>query len=344
MKLADNFNGENILGASYLPPGCFHDIVGTPGTPTKYFWVLPSIWGAPSIFNWNVGCSQPKIGGRSQVCELSMGAPVAPTEGSWEHPASSTGSIQRITERAVGSFQAYYLGSPKPCSKYSWGFPGLIQGSSHGCEEGASMHSWKSGKKNRFCVECKSVLNPAEVRNAFCTPVEGCKEGGDEQGGGRVKCIPQGRGGGCRGAEGGHKDAVSQAGGYNVFHSAESRHMGANQYVSALQQIGPAQAPQSQKNPALAGVTCDNTGSIQPNRRILPQKKEWVVPCRDITTEGSSHGLGAYLHDHQDGDPFRVVISDIHNYPKWVHKSVCLKCPRNVALKVTEVEESWGKG
>ncbi|KAJ7834622.1 hypothetical protein B0H14DRAFT_2590771 [Mycena olivaceomarginata] len=153
------------------------------------------------------------------------------------------------------------------------------------------------------------------------------EEGGDEQGGGRVKCIPQGRGGGCRGAEGRHKGAVSQAGGYNVFHSAESRHMGAvnqgegemccaNQYAPALQQISPTQAPKSQKNPALAGMTCDNTGSIQPNRRILPQKKEWVVPCRDITTEGSSHGLGAYLHHNQDGDPFRVVISDIHNYPK----------------------------
>jgi hypothetical protein len=71
----------------------------------------------------------------------------------------------------------------------------------------------------------------------------------------------------------------------------------------------------------------NNTGSIQPNKRVLPPKKGWVVPCRDITTEGSSHGLGAYLDYNQDGDPFRVVISDIHNYPKWVHISVCLKCP-----------------
>jgi hypothetical protein len=82
---------------------------------------------------------------------------------------------------------------------------------------------------------------------------------------------------------------------------------------------------------------CDNTGSIQPNRRILLQKKEWVVPCRDITTEGNSHRLGAYLHYHQDGDPFRVVISDIHNYPKWVHKSVCLKWCR-------KAEETFAAG
>jgi hypothetical protein len=39
----------------------------------------------------------------------------------------------------------------------------------------------------------------------------------------------------------------------------------------------------------------NNTESIQPNKRVLPLKKGWVVPCRDITTEGSSHGLGAYL-------------------------------------------------
>ncbi|KAJ7802082.1 hypothetical protein B0H14DRAFT_3781732 [Mycena olivaceomarginata] len=39
-------------------------------------------------------------------------------------------------------------------------------------------------------------------------------------------------------------------------------------------------------------------------------------PGRDIATGGSSHGLGAYPHHHQDGDPLRVVISDIHNYPK----------------------------
>jgi hypothetical protein len=33
-------------------------------------------------------------------------------------------------------------------------------------------------------------MNPAEVRNAFCAPVEGCSEPGI-----RVKCIPCHRGG-----------------------------------------------------------------------------------------------------------------------------------------------------
>ncbi|KAJ7853177.1 hypothetical protein B0H14DRAFT_3136951 [Mycena olivaceomarginata] len=40
------------------------------------------------------------------------------------------------------------------------------------------------------------AVNPAEGQK-HSMPAE---EGGDEQGGGRVKCIPQGRGGGCRGA------------------------------------------------------------------------------------------------------------------------------------------------
>ncbi|KAJ7802081.1 hypothetical protein B0H14DRAFT_3155259 [Mycena olivaceomarginata] len=230
-------------------------------------WVLPALppniagcshafelmLGAPSIFNWNVGCSRPKIVGRSQVCELSMGAPIAPTEGSlgapsefnWEHPGNYT--------KAVGSFQDVTWAVPSPSSKYCWGFPGLLQGSSHGCEEGASMHSWKSvGGCSQLC---RSVMNPAEAGSAFCAPVEGgcrsatqmnafyatkegggavnpakgkkhsmpAEEGGDERGSGRVKCIPQGRGG----QEGGHKGAMSQVGGYDVFHSTEGRHRGA---------------------------------------------------------------------------------------------------------------------
>ncbi|KAJ7802077.1 hypothetical protein B0H14DRAFT_2614704 [Mycena olivaceomarginata] len=255
--------------------------------------------GAPSIFNWNVGCSQPNMGGRSQVCELSMGAPIAPTEGSWEHPD-------------------YYKGAPMAVRR----------------ELPCTLES----------PECRSVKNPVEAGNVFCTSVEGgyrgagkkhstpAEEGGNEQGGGRVKCIPQGRGG----QEGSHKGAVSQVGGYNVFHSTEGRHRGTavcNQKMQnflgcthmhngtgMLQQTGPAQAPKSQNNPALAGVTCDNTGSIQPNRRMLPQKKEWVVPGRDIATGGSSQGLGAYSHHHQDGDPLRVVISDIHNQPNARYK------------------------
>ncbi|KAJ7863613.1 hypothetical protein B0H14DRAFT_2574795 [Mycena olivaceomarginata] len=269
--------------------------------------------GAPSIFNWNVGCSQPNMGGRSQVCELSMGAPIAPTEGSWEHPASLTGSIHGIAERLLGASRYITWVVPSPLRN--------IVGGSQDYYKGAPMAVRRELPCTLESPECRSVKNPVEAGNVFCASVEGgyrgtgkkhstpAEEGGNEQGGGRVKCIPQGRGG----QEGSHKGAVSQVGGYNVFHSTEGRHRGT--------QTGPAQAPKSQNNPALAGVTCDNTGSIQPNRRMLPQKKEWVVPGRDIATGGSSQGLGAYPHHYQDGDPLRVVISDIHNHPKWVHKN-----------------------
>ncbi|KAJ7820150.1 hypothetical protein B0H14DRAFT_3736161 [Mycena olivaceomarginata] len=266
MKLADKFNGETILGASYLPPGCFHDLVGAPV-------YLIGMLGAPS---------QTWVGDPRGSQDYYKGAPMA---------------VRREL----------------PCTLES--------------------------------PECRSVKNPVEAGNVFCASVEGgyrgagkkhstpAEEGGNEQGGGRVKCIPQGRGG----QEGSHKGAVSQVGGYNVFHSTEGRHRGTagvGVWKGSVQtkkckifwvapacitepQTGPAQAPKSQNNPALAGVTCDNTGSIQPNRRVLPQKKEWVVPGRDIATGGSSQGLGAYPHHHQDGDPLRVVISDIHNHPKY---------------------------
>ncbi|KAJ7818434.1 hypothetical protein B0H14DRAFT_2601308 [Mycena olivaceomarginata] len=200
-------------------------------------WVLPALppniagcshafepmLGAPSIFNWNVGCSRPKIVGRSQVWKLG-----APSEFDWEHPGNYT--------KAVGSFQACYLGSPKPSSKYSWGSQDYYKGAPMAVRRELPC---TLGNPGGGVLPCWSVMNPAEAGSAFCAPVEGgcrsaegggavnrakgqkhsmpAEEGGDERGSGRVKCIPQGRGG----QEGGHKGAMSQVGGYNVFHSTE---------------------------------------------------------------------------------------------------------------------------
>ncbi|KAJ7897963.1 hypothetical protein B0H14DRAFT_3581583 [Mycena olivaceomarginata] len=140
--------------------------------------------GAPSIFNWNVGCSQPKIVGRSQVCKLSTGAPIAPAEGSWEHPASSTGSIQGITERLLGA------------SRYiTWVVPSLLENM-----VGGSQDYYKEAPTTvrRFHEnpECRIVVNLAEEGNAFYATAEA--------------------GMGVRGGQ--MKGAVSQAGG-NTFYA-----------------------------------------------------------------------------------------------------------------------------
>ncbi|KAJ7791885.1 hypothetical protein B0H14DRAFT_2624599 [Mycena olivaceomarginata] len=146
-------------------------------------WVLPALppniagcshafelmLGAPSIFNWNVGCSRPKIVGRSQVCELSMGAPIAPTEGSWEHPASSTGSIQGITQRLLGASRHVTWAVPSPLQN--------ILGGSQDYYKGAPM----AVRRELPCtlgnpggvLPCRSVMNPVEAGSAFCAPVEG---------------------------------------------------------------------------------------------------------------------------------------------------------------------------
>ncbi|KAJ7801825.1 hypothetical protein B0H14DRAFT_2614946 [Mycena olivaceomarginata] len=284
---------RNMLGASYLRPGCFHDIVGAPGTPTKYCWVLPvyliGMLGAPS--------------------QKLLGDP----------------------RKAVGSFQVYYLGGPKPSRKFGWVLLGLLQGSSHDCEEGGSMK-----------IPCRSVVNPAEEGNAFYATAEA----GIGVQGGRIKGAVSQAGGNTfyttvGGTEEG-KSAVNQAGGYNVFHSTEGRHRGregqnafygqrARQAYTdsmfiypALQQKGPAQAPKSQKIPTLAGVTWKTIlGASSQTRGFSHRKKDGWSHAEILLPKGAP--TGAYLDYNQDGDPLRVVISDIHNYPKWVHKSVCLK-------------------
>ncbi|KAJ7809344.1 hypothetical protein B0H14DRAFT_2608151 [Mycena olivaceomarginata] len=158
--------------------------------------------GAPSIFNWNVGCSQRNMGGRSQ-------------KGCWELPVylieilgAPSQKLVGDPRKAVGSFQDYYKGAPMAVRRE---LPCTLEN-----------------------PECRSVKNPVEAGNVFCASVEGgyrgagkkhstpAEEGGNEQGGGWVKCIPQGRGG----QEGSHKGAVSQVGGYNVFHGTEGRHRG----------------------------------------------------------------------------------------------------------------------
>ncbi|KAJ7868926.1 hypothetical protein B0H14DRAFT_2572088 [Mycena olivaceomarginata] len=177
-------------------------------------WVLPALppniagcshafelmLGAPSIFNWNVGCSRPKIVGRSQLG--------APSEFDWEHPGNYT--------KAVGSFQDVTWAVPSPLRNIVGGSQDYYKGAPMAVRRGASMHSWKSGGGGGGGVlPCRSVMNPAEAGSAFCAPVEGgcrsaegggavnpakgkkhsmpAEEGGDEQGSGRVKCIPQGR-------------------------------------------------------------------------------------------------------------------------------------------------------
>ncbi|KAJ7694052.1 hypothetical protein B0H14DRAFT_2651138 [Mycena olivaceomarginata] len=177
MKLADKFNGETILGASYLPPGCFHDLVGAPGIPTKYFWVLPCIssnaWEHPEIFGGNTGSSQPNMGGRSQVCELSMGAPIAPTEGSWEHPASLTGSIHGITERLLGASRYITWVVPSPLRN--------IVGGSQDYYKRAPMAVRRELPCTLDSPECRSVKNPVEAGNVFCASVEGGYRGAVSQ-------------------------------------------------------------------------------------------------------------------------------------------------------------------
>ncbi|KAJ7834620.1 hypothetical protein B0H14DRAFT_2590769 [Mycena olivaceomarginata] len=155
----------NILGASYLRPGCFHDIMGAPGTPTKYCWVLPvyliGMLGAPS---------QKLLGD--------------PRFGSWEHPASSTGSIQGITERLLGA-----------SSYITWVVPSLLENM-----VGGSQDYYKEAPTTvrRFHEnpECRIVVNLAEEGNAFYATAEA--------------------GMGVRGGQ--MKGAVSQAGG-NTFYA-----------------------------------------------------------------------------------------------------------------------------
>ncbi|KAJ7897944.1 hypothetical protein B0H14DRAFT_3124488 [Mycena olivaceomarginata] len=169
-----------------------------------------------------------------------MGAPIAPTEGSWEHPASSTGSIQGITQRLLGASRHVTWAVPSPLRN--------ILGGSQDYYKGAPMAVRRElpctlGNPGGVLPECDEPGGSG--RSAFCAPVEGgcrsaegggavnpakgqkhsmpAEEGGDERGSGRVKCIPPGRGG----QEGGHKGAMSQVGGYNVFHSTEGRHRGA---------------------------------------------------------------------------------------------------------------------
>ncbi|KAJ7869612.1 hypothetical protein B0H14DRAFT_2571790 [Mycena olivaceomarginata] len=127
-------------------------------------WVLPALppniagcshafelmLGAPSIFNWNVGCSRPKIVGRFQVWKLG-----APSEFDWEHPGNYT--------KVVGSFQDITWAVPSPLRN--------IVGGSQDYYKGAPM-------------ACRSVMNPAEAGGAFCAPVEGgCRSA---EGGGAV--------------------------------------------------------------------------------------------------------------------------------------------------------------
>ncbi|KAJ7891589.1 hypothetical protein B0H14DRAFT_2560649 [Mycena olivaceomarginata] len=284
----------NILGASYLRPGCFHDIMGAPGTPTKYCWVLPvyliGMLGAPS--------------------QKLLGDP---------RFVSSQRELPSLPLREVGSTRRVQLGASRELQKGCWELP-----------------------------ECRIVVNLAEEGNAFYATTEagmgvrgGRMKGAVSQAGGNTFYATAG------GTEEG-KSAVSQAEGYNVFHSTEGRHRGGegqNAFYGAESQAGvhgqvwkgcarmygtgvfqpcskqALHRPPNPKNSHPGGCDMENnTGSIQPNKRVLPLKKGWVVPCRDITTEGSSHGLGAYLDCNQDGDPFRVVISDIHNHPNWVHK------------------------
>ncbi|KAJ7882984.1 hypothetical protein B0H14DRAFT_2565064 [Mycena olivaceomarginata] len=111
--------------------------------------------GAPSIFNWNVGCSQPKIVERSQVCKLSTGALISPTEGSWEHPASSTGSIQGITERLLGA--SGYI---------TWVVPSLQENMVGGSQDYYKKAPTTVRRFHEY-PECRIVVNPAEEGNAF---------------------------------------------------------------------------------------------------------------------------------------------------------------------------------
>ncbi|KAJ7830237.1 hypothetical protein B0H14DRAFT_2593462 [Mycena olivaceomarginata] len=178
-----------------------------------------------------------KISGGSQVCELSSGAPITPTEGSWEHPLSSPGSIHGITERLLGASRYITWVVPSPLRN--------IVGGSQDYYKGGPMAVRRELPRTLENPECRSVKNPVEAGNVFCASVEGgyrgavsqaegetwwkgkkhstpAEEGGNEQGGGRVKCIPHGRGG----QEGSNKGAASQVGGYNVFHGTEGRHRG----------------------------------------------------------------------------------------------------------------------
>ncbi|KAJ7845226.1 hypothetical protein B0H14DRAFT_2584785 [Mycena olivaceomarginata] len=131
---------------------------------TPYCYVSVLMLGAPSIFNWNVGCSRPKIRGRSQVFDLSSGAPIAPTEGSWEHPASLTGSIQGTTEKLLGA------------SRYiTWAVPSPLEnmiGGSQDYYKGAPTTVRREFPCSLGNPECRSVVNPAEVGNAFHATVE----------------------------------------------------------------------------------------------------------------------------------------------------------------------------
>ncbi|KAJ7856801.1 hypothetical protein B0H14DRAFT_3135934 [Mycena olivaceomarginata] len=253
------------------------------------------------------------MGGSSRVCELPTGAPIAPTEGIWEHRASSTGSIQGITERLLGASRYITWVVPSPLEN--------MVGGSQDYYKGAPTTVRREVPYSLGNLECRSVVSLAEGGNAFHATV---KAGIGVQGGWVKGAVSQAGGNTFYATVGGKGVGVDPEGRHKGRGRAKcipwcrepGRHTRTGVERTALQQTDPAQAPKSQKNPALAGATCDNTGSIQPNRRMLPQKKEWVVPGRDIATGGSSHSLGAYPHHHQDGEPLRVVISNIHNYPK----------------------------
>ncbi|KAJ7886533.1 hypothetical protein B0H14DRAFT_2563214 [Mycena olivaceomarginata] len=130
--------------------------------------------GAPSIFNWNVGCSQPKLLG---------------------DPRYITWVVPSLLENMVGGSQDYYKEAPTTVRRFH---------------------------EN---PECRIVVNLAEEGNAFYATAEagmGVRGGADE---------------GCK--EG--KSAVSQAEGYNVFHSTEGRHRGRegqNAFYGAESQAG----------------------------------------------------------------------------------------------------------
>ncbi|KAJ7818886.1 hypothetical protein B0H14DRAFT_2600974 [Mycena olivaceomarginata] len=154
MKLADKFNGENILGASYLPPGCFHDIVGAPGAPTKYCWVLPvyliGMLGAPG---------QKLLGD--------------PSEFDWEHPGNYT--------KAVGSFQDVTWAVPSPLRNIVGGSQDYYKGAPMACR--SVMNPAEAG--SAFCAPVEGGCRSAEGGDAV-NPAKGKKhsmpaeEGGDE--------------------------------------------------------------------------------------------------------------------------------------------------------------------